>query len=226
MSQLPLKFDAKGLIPAIVQDRLTGEIRMVAFATNEAVRRTIETGFATFWSRSRGELWQKGRMSGNEIRVERVLVDCDSDCIIYSGEPHGNSCHTGASSCFFQALDAGTLGQANEQPQTLFAQLEAVLESRKRATGESSYTRSLYDGGPAKIGGKIREEAGELAQALESESDERVVSEAADVLYHALVGLRARGIAFRSVLAELARRLGTSGHAEKASRAGTAGVAG
>jgi phosphoribosyl-ATP pyrophosphohydrolase/phosphoribosyl-AMP cyclohydrolase len=222
MSLLPLKFDAKGLIPAIVQDRLTGEIRMVAFATNEAVRRTIETGFATFWSRSRGELWQKGRMSGNEIRVERVLVDCDSDCIIYSGEPHGNSCHTGAPSCFFQALDAETLGQANEQPQTLFAQLEAVLESRKKATGDSSYTKSLYEGGPAKIGAKVREEAGELAQALESESDERVVSEAADVLYHALVGLRARGIAFRSVLAELARRLGTSGHAEKAAR-GAAG---
>ncbi len=218
MSQLPLKFDAKGLIPAIVQDQLTGEIRMVAFATNEAVRRTIETGFATFWSRSRGELWQKGRMSGNEIRVARVLVDCDSDCIIYSGEPHGNSCHTGAESCFFQALEVGTLGQASEQPQTLFARLEAVLESRKKSTGTASYTKSLYDGGPTAIGAKVREEAAELAQALESESDERVVSEAADVLYHALVGLRARGIALRSVLAELARRLSKGGHAEKASR--------
>jgi phosphoribosyl-AMP cyclohydrolase / phosphoribosyl-ATP pyrophosphohydrolase len=191
---------------------------MFAFATNEAVRTTLETGRATFWSRSRGELWQKGRTSGNEVRVDRVLVDCDSDCLVYSGEPHGNSCHTGAASCFFQALDGEALTQASERPQTLLATLEAVLESRKAATSQSSYTKSLYDKGAAAIGAKIREEAGELAQAVESESDNRVVSEAADTLYHLIVGLRARAIPLRRVLAELARRLGTSGHEEKASR--------
>jgi phosphoribosyl-ATP pyrophosphohydrolase/phosphoribosyl-AMP cyclohydrolase len=218
MSSLPLNFDDRGLVPVIVQDHLTGEIRMFAFATNEAVRTTLETGRATFWSRSRGELWQKGRTSGNEVKVERVLVDCDSDCLVYSGEPHGNSCHTGAPSCFFQAFDGEELTQASERPQTLLATLEAVLESRKSSTAAASYTKSLYEKGATAIGAKILEEAGELARAIEAESDNRVVSEAADILYHVLVGLRRRAIPLRRVLAELARRLATSGHEEKASR--------
>jgi phosphoribosyl-ATP pyrophosphohydrolase/phosphoribosyl-AMP cyclohydrolase len=218
MSQLPLTFDAKGLVPVVVQDHLTGEIRMVAFATNEAVRSTIRTGRATFWSRSRGELWEKGRMSGNDIRVLRVLVDCDADCVVYSSEPSGNSCHTGAESCFFQALEGDTLEQANKQPQTLFALLESVLESRKTSTGAASYTKTLYEGGAAAIGAKVREEAEEFGRALETETDERVVSEAADVVYHMLVGLRSRTIPFRRVLAELGRRFGTSGHDEKRAR--------
>jgi phosphoribosyl-ATP pyrophosphohydrolase/phosphoribosyl-AMP cyclohydrolase len=219
MAEAPIIFDERGLVPVVVQDHLTGEIRMLAYATREAVRKTLETGRATFWSRSRGELWEKGRTSGNEVHVTRVLVDCDSDCLIYSGEPHGNTCHTGAPSCFFQTLDGEGLRQASEQPQTLLSTLEAVLESRKASTGAASYTKSLYDAGAPAIGAKIREEAGELARAVESESDERVVSEAADTLYHLLVGLRWRGIPLRRVLAELAKRLGTSGHHEKAARA-------
>jgi phosphoribosyl-ATP pyrophosphohydrolase/phosphoribosyl-AMP cyclohydrolase len=218
MSTLPITFDENGLVPVIVQDHLTGEIRMFAFATSQAVRMTQESGLATFWSRSRGELWQKGRTSGNEIRVDRVFVDCDADCLLYSGDPRGNSCHTGAENCFFQELRGDTLEQASGRPQTLLATLEAMLEARKSSTGAASYTKSLYDKGPAAIAAKIREEGGELSVAIEKESDERVVSEAADVVYHVLVGLRSRGIAFRRVLAELARRLGTSGHAEKASR--------
>jgi phosphoribosyl-ATP pyrophosphohydrolase/phosphoribosyl-AMP cyclohydrolase len=218
MSTLPITFDDHGLVPVIVQDRLTGDIRMFAFATEEAVRMTLETGRATFWSRSRGELWQKGRTSGNEVRVDRVLVDCDADCLVYSGEPNGNSCHTGAPSCFFQMLDADVLSQASELPQTLLATLEAVLESRKASTAAASYTKSLYEKGAAAIGAKIREEAGELAQAIEVEGDNRVVSEAADTLYHVLVGLRSRAIPFRRVLGELARRLAVSGHEEKATR--------
>ena len=219
MAQLPIKFDAKGLVPVVVQDELTGEIRMFAFATDEAVRTTQRTGLATFWSRSRGELWQKGRTSGTEVHVSHVLADCDADCIIYSGEPKGSTCHSGARSCFFQSLEGEALGQATEQPQTLLQRLEGLLEARKQSTGASSYTKSLYDGGAAKIGAKINEEAGELASALAGESDGRVIAEAADVLYHVLVGLRSRGIAFRSVLSELAGRLGRSGHEEKASRA-------
>jgi phosphoribosyl-ATP pyrophosphohydrolase/phosphoribosyl-AMP cyclohydrolase len=218
MIQQLLTFDDRGLIPVIVQDRLTGEVRMFAFATSEAVRTTLETGRATFWSRSRGELWQKGRTSGNEVRVDRVLVDCDADCLVYSGEPHGNSCHTGAPTCFFQTLESDKLTQASELPQTLLATLEALLESRKHSEASASYTKSLYNKGPTAIGAKIREEAGELADAIEKESDNRVVSEAADTIYHLLVGLRSRSVPFRRVLAELARRLGTSGHEEKASR--------
>lgn len=217
-SALPVQFDKQGLVPVVVQDHLTGEIRMVAFATAEALAKTLESGRATFWSRSRGELWEKGRTSGNEIAVHRILVDCDADCVVYSGEPRGASCHTGAPSCFFQVLEGGKLSQASDQPQTLLATLEAVLESRKKSTGAASYTKSLYDAGGHAIGAKITEEAAELAAAVVGESDERVVSEAADLLYHLVVGLRFRSLPLRRVLAELARRLGTSGHEEKASR--------
>jgi phosphoribosyl-ATP pyrophosphohydrolase/phosphoribosyl-AMP cyclohydrolase len=218
MPKLPLKFDEQGLVPALVQDHLTGEVRMVGYANEEAVEHTLATGLATFFSRSRGKLWQKGETSGNGVTVHRVLVDCDADCVVYSGEPQGPSCHTGAKSCFFRELEGGEVQTRSEVPQTLLCTLEAVLESRKKSTGAASYTKSLYDAGGHAIGAKISEEAGELARALAGESDERVVSEAADTLYHVLVGLSWRAIPLRRVLAELGRRLGTSGHREKAQR--------
>jgi phosphoribosyl-ATP pyrophosphohydrolase/phosphoribosyl-AMP cyclohydrolase len=197
MSQLPLKLDAQGLVPAIVQDHVTGEIRMFAYASDAAVRRTLETGYGTFWSRSRGELWQKGRVSGHEIPVVRVLADCDADCVIYSSDPQSPSCHSGAPSCFFQAFDGGHLGQASEQPQTALAALEASIASHEKPTGDEA----------AALGAKIRQGASGVARAIEKESDERVVAEAADALYHLAVGLRSRSIAFRRVLAEVGRRL-------------------
>jgi len=218
MSQSPLKFDPKGLVPAIVQDHLTGQIRMFAFATEAAVRMTLETGRATFWSRSRGELWQKGRISGHETPVVRVLADCSGSTVIYSSDPHSPSCNSGAPSCFFQTLEGDRLTQASEQPQTVFAALESILESRKKSTGGESYTKGLYDSGATGIGGKISEDAGALVKALESENDERVVAEAAETLYHVLVGLRSRSITLRRVLSELARRVGRSAHPERESR--------
>ena len=216
-----LAWDARGLLPVVVSDRLTGEIRMVAYANEEALRTTLATGLATFWSRSRQELWVKGKTSGNELVVRRVLVDCDEDTLVYESEPRGPSCHTGAPSCFFRVLrdDALAPDQPSAAPlQTTLARLEAVLHARRSATAEKSYTKSLYEGGPARIGAKLREEADELARATESETDERVVSEAADVLFHTMVALGSRGIAFREVLAKLESRAGTSGHEEKASR--------
>jgi phosphoribosyl-ATP pyrophosphohydrolase/phosphoribosyl-AMP cyclohydrolase len=179
---------------------------MVAHATVEAVQKTLETGRATFWSRSRGELWEKGGTSGNILRVRRVLVDCDADCIIYSADPHGPSCHTGATSCFFQSVENHDLDQRSEQPQTVIARLEAVLDARRTATSADSYTKRLYDGGPPAVGAKLREEADELARAVAGESEARVASEAADVLYHLLVALRMRGVPFREVLAVLEDR--------------------
>jgi phosphoribosyl-ATP pyrophosphohydrolase/phosphoribosyl-AMP cyclohydrolase len=216
---MPLAWDPRGLLPVVVQDRLTGEIRMLAYANAEALRLTQETGLATFWSRSRSSIWVKGKTSGNEIRVSRVLVDCDSDALIYESEPHGPSCHTGRESCFFQVLVDGEPETTPAiAPQTTVLRLEAVLDARKAATAEKSYTKSLYEGGAAKIGDKVREEADELARAIASESDERVVSEAADVLFHVLVALRSRSVSFRDVLALLSARTGKSGHEEKASR--------
>jgi phosphoribosyl-ATP pyrophosphohydrolase/phosphoribosyl-AMP cyclohydrolase len=192
MPQLPIKFDGQGLVPAIVQDRITGEIRMFAYATEAAVRKTVETGHATFWSRSRGELWQKGRVSGQLTPVQRVLADCDADCLIYSSDPQSPSCHSGAPSCFFQAVEGARLGQASEQPQTVLAALEAA---------------SLAGKGSSEAADGVRADAGRFADALEKESDERVVLEAANTLYQLVVGLRSRSIALRRVLSELGRRL-------------------
>jgi phosphoribosyl-AMP cyclohydrolase / phosphoribosyl-ATP pyrophosphohydrolase len=207
MSQLPLKLDAQGLVPAIVQDHLTGEIRMFAYASEAAVRMTLETGHATFWSRSRAELWQKGRVSGHETPVVRVLADCDADCVIYSSDPQSPSCHSGAPSCFFQAFDGERLGQASDQPQTLLASLEAAVASRDRPSN-----------GGETLGAKIRDGADAFAQAIAGGSDEHVVAEAADSLVQLVVGLRSRSIALRRVLAEVSRRLARGGQPTMSSR--------
>jgi phosphoribosyl-ATP pyrophosphohydrolase/phosphoribosyl-AMP cyclohydrolase len=214
-----LKFNEQGLIPAIVQDHLTGEVRMMAWMNSESIEATLRTRKATFFSRSRGALWVKGETSGHELRVRDVLADCDGDTLLVLCDPAGPSCHTGLDNCFFQPLSDEEAGVADAQPALpLLGKLERLLEARKQSTGDKSYTRSLFDGGVPKIGAKITEEAGELVTALDEESDARVASEAADVLYHVLVGLRLRNVALRDVLDVLAQRLGTSGHTEKASR--------
>ena len=215
-----MKWDAAGLVTVVAQDHLTGEVRMVAHASREALERTLASREAHFFSRSRGALWKKGESSGNVLSVREVWVDCDLDAIVYLVEPHGPSCHTGAESCFFGREAALEHGGAplSDRALPLLPRLEGTLATRASSTAEKSYTRSLLDRGVAVIGDKIREESDELARALASESDERVVSEAADVLYHVMVGLLFRRVPVRVVLAELARRFGTSGHAEKAAR--------
>lgn len=218
MSELELKWDAAGLVTVVVQDRHTGEIRMVAHADAPALAKTLETGDAWFYSRSRAALWRKGETSGHVLRVAEVWVDCDGDAILYLVDPEGPSCHTGAATCFFRRLGAEGPGPHESPAAPTFLRLERTLAERAKATGEKSYTRSLLDGGAPKIGAKLREEAGELADAIASEADERVASEGADVVYHALVGLLSRGLELRAVAAELARRFGRSGHDEKASR--------
>lgn len=212
----PLKLDRDGLVTVVAQDRATGEVRMVAHANEVALRRTVETGHAWFFSRSRGRLWQKGEESGNTLVVSAVWLDCDADAVLYLVDPAGPTCHTGAASCFF--VRAHPASGEGERALPVLAELEAVIERRRGATSERSYTRSLLEGGPARVGAKIREEADELARAIEGERDPRVVSEAADLVYHAMVGLAARGLSLRDVERELARRFGISGHDEKASR--------
>lgn len=192
---------------------------MVAWMNREALESTLASGRATFFSRSRQKLWIKGESSGHTLRVARVVADCDADVLLLLTDPEGPSCHTGRDNCFFQDVSAPDTLHETAAPQTPFlGELEATIRARAASTAEKSYTRSLLDGGPAKIGAKLREEADELARALEGETDERVVSETCDLLFHALVGLRQRGLPLRAVLAELARRTGQSGHAEKAAR--------
>jgi phosphoribosyl-AMP cyclohydrolase / phosphoribosyl-ATP pyrophosphohydrolase len=214
-----LKFDERGLIPAVAQDHLSGQVRMVAYMNAEALEHTLASGKATFFSRSRGALWTKGETSGHVLEVVSVVADCDADTLLLSVLPVGPSCHTGRPSCFFRRVGPG--GSLTDQPTEaapFLTELGALLEARKASTAEKSYTKSLLASGPDKIGAKIREEAGELADAIKAESDERVLSEAADLLYHAMVGLTQRGLDLRQVIEVLAKRTQQSGHAEKASR--------
>ena len=216
---MDLAFGESGLLPAVVQDRLTGQVRMVGYMSRESLAATLRTGRATFFSRSRSELWEKGQSSGNTLRVVSLHADCDADTILVLAEPTGPTCHTGTPSCFFRRIgEDGALVDEARSATTFLEELEREIEARKQSVGARSYTRHLLDGGAERIGAKIREEADELARALESESDERVASEAADVLYHAMVGLASRGVALRDVIAKLAARAGTSGHEEKARR--------
>jgi phosphoribosyl-AMP cyclohydrolase / phosphoribosyl-ATP pyrophosphohydrolase len=214
-----LKFNEQGLIPAIAQDRLNGEVRMMAWMDREAVLKTLETRRATFYSRSRGKAWVKGEESGNFLQVAEVHTDCDRDTVLLLCDPVGPSCHTGSRNCFFETMDPEVSpSSAAGLAEPLLQRLEGVILARQSSTADKSYTKSLLNGGAHKVGGKIHEEAGELVQALASESEERVANEAADLLFHMLVGLRLRGVGFSEVLKVLARRQGVGGHVEKAAR--------
>lgn len=220
MSLDALKYDDKGLVAVIAQDAETGEVRMVAWADRTAIEKTLETGQAHFYSRSRGELWLKGETSGNTLAVRSVWVDCDGDTLIYLVDPAGPSCHTGAETCFFRRLNSdGALGEgADDSAAPTLVRLERTLQQRKASDAGKSYTKSLLDAGPAKINAKLREEAAELGQALVGETDERVASEAGDLIYHLLVGLVSREVSLRELFAELSHRFGQSGHDEKRGR--------
>lgn len=214
-----VRFGADGLVTAVAQDAVSGEVRMVAHMNAEALRRTLDEGVAWFWSRSRASLWKKGESSGNVLAVRGVFLDCDGDAVLLLVEPAGPTCHTGAPSCFAREhVDGGW--REGARPRTAGPALERTLEARRDdpAAAGRSYARSLFDGGAARIGEKVREEAEELVVAVASESDARVVSEAADLLFHAAVAVTSRRVPLRDVLAEIARRHGVSGLVEKAAR--------
>lgn len=208
-----VKFDERGLVPAVVQDHLGGRVLMVAWMDRAALLATLETRKATFYSRSRQRQWVKGETSGHTLAVVDVRLDCDGDTLLVLARPKGPACHTGEATCFFDG-EAGPTRVG--QPQ--LDALEAEIARRKSADAGKSYTRSLLDGGAARIGDKLREEADELARAVAGETPDRVAAEAADVIYHLLVGLASRDVPLADVLSVLEARMGTSGHAEKAAR--------
>ena len=200
-------YDDSGLVPCVVQDATTGAVLMVAWMNAEALRLTQTTGEVHFWSRSRGRMWKKGETSGNTLALVELREDCDRDTLLARVRPAGPVCHTGAPTCFGEPLA------------TILDQLEVTLAARRdSATADHSYTKSLLDAGWPKILAKIAEEHGELAAELPAGDDANVVHETADLLFHVMVGLTARRIPLERVYAELARRFGTSGHAEKAAR--------
>lgn len=216
---------SSGLVPVIVQDWRTGEVRMFAYVNKEALKRTEQTGLAWFWSRSRQSLWQKGESSGHVLRVREVRTDCDGDVLLYLVETETPTCHTGSPSCFVNQI-TDSLGDSgpkisllsDEHRMPALRSLWSQLEARRDSTSSKSYTKSLLEGGPELINKKITEEANELCVAITGQSDERVVSEFADLMFHAAVGALSRGASIEGLLGELGRRLGTSGHVEKSSR--------
>ena len=162
-----LKFDASGLIPAVVQNIETNEVLMVAYMNADTIKQTLETGRATFWSRSRQEVWVKGDTSGNYMYVKEVRVDCDCDCLVVLVNPAGPACHTGNRSCFFRKIEDGKLVEdAKEQTKTdVFAREQAVVMDRKEHPEEGSYTNYLFDKGEDKILKKVGEESNRKSAA-------------------------------------------------------------
>jgi phosphoribosyl-ATP pyrophosphohydrolase/phosphoribosyl-AMP cyclohydrolase len=197
-----VKFDAQGLAPAVVQDALSGEVLMLAWMNRESLALTLSTGKATFWSRSRSELWVKGETSGNIQSVKSVNLDCDRDSILLRVEPAGPACHTGARSCFFETLLEG----APTPGETLGA-LELVLRSRRTAPPEGSYTAKLF-ADEALRHKKIGEEATELVIASLQGDKKEIAHEAADLIYHALVVLQAHGMGLHEIAEVLRAREG------------------
>jgi phosphoribosyl-ATP pyrophosphohydrolase/phosphoribosyl-AMP cyclohydrolase len=188
---------------------------MLAWMNAEALRLTRETRTVHFWSRSRQALWKKGETSGHTLGLVELRVDCDLDALLVRATPAGPTCHTGATSCFFHPDD----GPDDDGPALpILHRLAQIIEARRTSTAEKSYTKSLLDAGMPKILAKIAEEHGELAAELPDGADAKVIHEAADLLFHVMVGLGARRIPIEAVLGELARRFGTSGHVEKARR--------
>ena len=189
---MEIRFDDRGLVPCLVQDWRTGEVLTLAYMDEQAFARTRETGEMHFWSRSRGELWHKGETSGNVQRLRGLRYDCDEDALLALVEPAGPACHTGERTCFHR-------GDMQPAAHEALPALERVIAERRGAPGEESYTaRLLAD--PAHIGEKVREEAGEVADAADGDPDERVAEEAADVLYHLIVLLASRGLALADAL--------------------------
>jgi phosphoribosyl-AMP cyclohydrolase / phosphoribosyl-ATP pyrophosphohydrolase len=185
-----------GLLPAIVQDAGTLRILMLGYMSRESLALTLAGGRVAFFSRSRQALWTKGESSGNTLELVSVETDCDRDSLLVLARPHGPTCHTGAVSCFAQA------------PHDAVAALDAVVAQRQAADSDASYTRRLFDAGIARIAQKVGEEGVETALAAVTADDEALRGEAADLTYHLLVLLRARGLDWNDVRAELARRAG------------------
>jgi phosphoribosyl-ATP pyrophosphohydrolase/phosphoribosyl-AMP cyclohydrolase len=217
-----VSFDRHGLVPVIAQDSATGVIRMFAYANAEALRTTFATGSATFWSRSRQSLWRKGETSGHVLAVHDVRLDCDGDVVLYLCAAQGPSCHTGRTSCFYRQPQTDGWTQDDgppELPAAILSRLAAVVKARRAATGDKSYVASLLQKGWPKINAKITEEAREVTEAFIEGDKPHITHEAADVLFHLMVGLEAADVPIADVFAELRRRFGTGGHDEKASRA-------
>jgi len=192
---------ADGLIPAIVQDSNSGAVLMLGFMNAEAFEKTEATGLVTFYSRSRRQLWTKGETSGNHLRVIEIAIDCDADTLLIKAEPAGPVCHTGAATCF----GGGPL-DSNSGALSTLAELERVIFNRQANPSDDSYTSKLFASGINKVAQKVGEEAVELIIEAKDDDVDKFCAEAADLLFHYLVLLRAKGVGLNDVVQVLRDR--------------------
>jgi phosphoribosyl-ATP pyrophosphohydrolase/phosphoribosyl-AMP cyclohydrolase len=189
---------AGGLIPAVIQDAVTEKVLMVGFMNEDAYQKTVESRLVTFYSRTRNRLWTKGEESGNCLDVANIMADCDSDTLLIKVNPRGPVCHTGADTCF---------GEINRQDGVHFLEyLQNFINTRRKEMPKGSYTTRLFESGINKIAQKVGEEAVELVIEAKDQNDELFLNEAADLMYHFLVLLAARGYSLKDVAAVLNAR--------------------
>jgi phosphoribosyl-AMP cyclohydrolase / phosphoribosyl-ATP pyrophosphohydrolase len=203
-----IRFDDQGLVPCVMQDARSGEVLTLAYMNEESLLLTLETREIHLYSRSRREIWHKGATSGNVQRVRQIRYDCDGDALVALVDPYGPACHTGERSCFYRDLEGsadpgvdapGVVGEPALLPFEALAALERTLVTRQRKRPAGSYTVELLED-PKLAGEKVREEAAEVVRAVNSESEERVAEEGADVVYHLAVLLLSRGLSMAEVL--------------------------
>lgn len=203
-----LKFNSKGLIPAVVQNKTTKEVLMVAYMNADTIKKTLETGRATFWSRSRQEVWVKGATSGNYMYVDEIRVDCDGDSLVILADPAGPACHTGHGSCFYRSVSDGELTGIDEAEDLsdVMSVDQAVIIDRKKNPEQGSYTNYLFDKGEDKILKKVGEEAAEVVIAGKNRSKEEISYEVADLIYHLTVMLVDNDMTWDDIYKEMKRR--------------------
>jgi phosphoribosyl-AMP cyclohydrolase / phosphoribosyl-ATP pyrophosphohydrolase len=202
-----VRFGADGLVPVVAQDHRNGNVLMLAWATQEALEKTAATGQAHYWSRSRKQLWRKGESSGHTQAVAEIRLDCDGDTVLYRVQQQGPACHTGQPTCFFSVVKKdGGVTTETEPGAHLLTRLAATIAQRAAGRPPDSYTVKLLDRGVPKVSQKVGEEAIEVVVAANAEDGPRLASESADLLYHLLVLLEARGVPLDDVLRELEER--------------------
>lgn len=216
LSDTTIKWDEKGLVPAIVQDAATKEVLMLAYMNKESLKLSIESGQTWFWSRSRNELWNKGATSGNIQQIVSLSYDCDGDTLLIKVQPKGPACHTGENSCFYRTaakdteqaastLDART-GGTSESRFNVLAELEALIAERYKERPEGAYTTYLFEKGIDKILKKVGEETAESIIAAKNGDNDELRYEVSDLIYHLLVLLRERNLPLDDIMLELERR--------------------
>ncbi|MFB5269657.1 bifunctional phosphoribosyl-AMP cyclohydrolase/phosphoribosyl-ATP diphosphatase HisIE [Paenibacillus enshidis] len=207
-----IRWDASGLVPAIVQHAATGQVLTLAYMNQESLRLSLETGQTWFWSRSRQELWHKGATSGNTQQIVRMSLDCDGDSLVVQVNPQGPACHTGEETCFYRDIAVGTdpglqrAARSGSGRFAVLAELEAVIAERERTRPEGAYTTYLFDKGVDKILKKVGEEASETLIAAKNKDNDELRLEVSDLIYHLLVLLQERKLPLDDIMAELNRR--------------------